>query len=409
MNFNPVVLAIPMYFILIIGELIFEQVTKKLTYRVNDAVTNISLGILSQVSGVFLKLLSIGVYIVIYEKIAFFNIEPTWASFVALIILQDLCYYWSHRMSHEISLFWGGHVVHHQSEDFNLSVALRQSSTSTLWSFMFYLPLAFLGFDPMQFVIVNGINLLYQFWIHTEHINKLGWLEYIFNTPSHHRVHHGRDPKYIDKNYAGMLIIWDRMFGTFKEEEERPVYGITKPLKSWNPVYANFSHYIDLFKAVKKSRSVKDAMGILFQKPGWMPEHLGGYQKPHQVESGYQKFDVLPALPVNLYIIFQFVVLIGLTALFLFNLDKMPVFFKAGYAVWIVASTLIFGWLFEMKTTGFYLEIARLLMIPVLLFFIIKNGVVATFWPLVIGVVIVLTSLGILYFYGRKYQRRAIS
>ena len=306
MDLSPVILAIPMFLTLAV-ELVYEGITQKKTYRLNDAVTNISTGVLQQLTGTFVVFIKVGIYVVIYEKLAFFHLEANWLSFAAVMVLWDLCY-WEHRMAHQISLFWGGHVVHHQSEDYNLSVALRQTSTGFIWGVPFYLPIALLGFDPSkQFVVAGGLNLLYQFWIHTEHINKMPrWFEVVFNTPSHHRVHHGRDPKYIDKNFAGIFIFWDRLFGTFKAEQERPNYGITKPLRSWNPVYANFAHYIDLWRLSQKARSGRDLLGILFRKPGWMPQYLGGYQAPQVVEGDYQKFQTLAPRRRNLYIFIQF-------------------------------------------------------------------------------------------------------
>ncbi|MDZ7716719.1 MAG: sterol desaturase family protein [Balneolaceae bacterium] len=289
-----------------------------------------------------------------------------WITFAALFVLYDLCFYWDHRMSHQVSLFWGGHVVHHQSEDFNLSVALRQSSTDFIWSFPFYLPLAVLGFQPVQFVLVAGLNLLYQFWIHTEHIDKLGWFEKIMNTPSHHRVHHGRDPKYIDQNYAGVFIIWDKMFGTFTEEEERPTYGITKPVNSWNPLYVNFAHYIDLYKQVRESESWKDTGNMLLRHPGWMPEYLGGPQKPGAVSEDFQKYNENIAFTGGkLYIFFQFVVTMLIVAYFLFNYGSFNLATKGLFAGWIIYSTVMFGLLFESNSkTLIAIESMRLLCIP---------------------------------------------
>lgn len=230
MNINPIVLSIPVFFVLIGIELLVERFTQQKLYRLPDAISNISCGITSQLSGLFLKIFGIGVYQFLFEKFAFFTMDnTTWWYWVALFLLVDFAYYWAHRMSHEVNLFWGGHVVHHQSEEYNLSVALRQSSLQVVWTFAFNLPIALLGFQPLDFVLVAAFNTLYQFWIHTETIGKLPrWIEFIFNTPSHHRVHHGRNPKYIDKNHAGSLIIWDRIFGTFQQEEEKLVLRASK-------------------------------------------------------------------------------------------------------------------------------------------------------------------------------------
>jgi sterol desaturase/sphingolipid hydroxylase (fatty acid hydroxylase superfamily) len=370
MDLSPVVIAIPMYFTLMGIELVVESITRRRTYRLNDAITNINAGVVQQITGTFLEILKIGVYVFVYEHWAFAHLERNWYTFAAIFILWDFCYYWDHRFQHVISLFWGGHSVHHQSEEYNLSVALRQSSTSVLWGFPVYLPLALIGFSPIQFAIVGGLNLLYQFWIHTEHINLMPrWFEYIFNTPSHHRVHHGRDIKYLDKNYAGVFIIWDRMFGSFKQEEERPNYGVTKPLKSWNPVYANVAHYVDLFGAVKKARSLGDGLRILFMPPGWYPAYLGGFQQAPVVDASYQKFDnKAPTLAINVYILVHFLISLGVTSYYLFNNQHLDLTVKIIVVVWIVFTSMIFGFLFENRSRLLLgLELVRLLYLPVAL------------------------------------------
>ena len=401
MDLNPVILAIPMYFTLMAIELVYESITNRKTYRLNDAVTNISTGTLQQLTNTFVKIIKIGIYAFIFQQWAFFQIEVNWLSFWILFVLFDFCYYWEHRMAHEISLFWGGHSVHHQSEDFNLSVALRQTSTGFIWGFPFYLPLALIGFDPVQFAIVGGINLLYQFWIHTEHINKLPkWFEAIMNTPSHHRVHHGRNPKYIDKNYAGVFIIWDKWFGTFKAEEERPTYGITKPLNSWNPVYANFAHYIDLIAYVKKARSFSDGLKILFKPPGWLPDYLGGFQAPHDAPSGYQKYNKATTLRMNLYVFVQFLVALGINSIYFFGNEEFSTQTKVVFAVWIVVTTFMFGVMFEStKRIWGVLEVLRLLTIPFGIYWFGSFGM--GWWSIGLGIVFALISI---YFFLKLWK-----
>jgi len=373
-------------------ELIFEAFSKKHTYRLNDAVTNINTGTLNQITNTFMYIAKIGAYIVVFEYLAIAHLPRTWATFVLAYILKDFFYYWAHRMSHEINLFWGGHVVHHQSEDFNLSVALRQSSTSIIWSFPFYLPMAIIGIDPMQFALVSGLNLIYQFWIHTEHIDKMGPLEYIFNTPSHHRVHHGRDPKYLDKNYAGTFIIWDRMFGTFQAEEERPNYGITTPLNSWNPIYANFAHYIDLYGWLKQVRNIPDAFRLLFKGPGWFPEYMGGAKIPAEVSKDYVKYNAHRTLNIQLYIMLQFFASLIITALYLFNykavkeMGDLGMIIKLSYSAWIVVSTLNIGVMFESKYWAIWvMEIIRLVAVPLCAAFYIMEGLSFPYWVVWIG------------------------
>lgn len=395
MDLNPVIIAIPMYFTLMGVELVYESITQEKTYRLNDSITNISTGTLQQLTNTFIAIFTIGLYTLIYEHLAIFHIEQTWTSFFVAMLFYDLCYYWEHRMAHRISLFWGGHVVHHQSEEYNLSVALRQTSTGFIWGLPFFLPMALLGFSPIQFVLVGGLNLLYQFWIHTEHIKKMPrWFEYIFNTPSHHRVHHGRDPKYIDKNYAGIWIFWDRMFGTFKEEEETPHYGITTPLASWNPVYANFAHYIDLYRITRKSKSISDTLKILFKPPGWLPDYLGGFQAPKAVAEDYQKFNQNSNLAINSYILVQFVVALGFNAWYFFQNTQFDPITKTIFAIWIIITTLMFGFLFEHNKRWLnVLEILRLLVIPAGLFIMVQAGYAIPSWLLIFATLFAVGSI----------------
>jgi len=364
MNINPIVLSIPIYFLLIGIELLIQQFSKKKLYRLNDAVTNISCGITQQISGIFLKVIGVGAYALTYQYFAIWEIPNVWYTYILLFIGADFFYYWAHRMSHQINLFWGGHVVHHQSEDYNFSVALRQGSFQILWTFAFYLPLAIIGFDPVTFVLVSALVTVYQFWIHTETIGKLGPVEWVMNTPSHHRVHHGRDPKYIDKNHAGVFIIWDRMFGTFQEEEERPTYGITKPINSWNPVWVNLDHYVTMWKTIKEIPSWKDKARFLFYKPGWLPEKMGGYQAPPEVDKKrINKYDALAPTPLNLYVLFQYLIALAGTAFFLFQLKNFSIAQQVGIVLIIIITITNCGALFEMKNWVWLLEKARAVLI----------------------------------------------
>lgn len=361
MNVNPIVLSIPIFFLLIGIELAVERLSHRKLYRLPDAIANLSCGITSQLSGLFLRILAIGVYEIVYANFAIFKLPVNWMYWVVLFLLVDLAYYWAHRMSHEINLFWGGHVVHHQSEDYNLSVALRQSSFQVVWTFAFSLPIALLGFETYHFALISAFNTLYQFWIHTETINKMGWFEYVFNTPSHHRVHHGRDPKYIDRNHAGTLIIWDRMFGTFQKEEERPTYGITKPINSWNAVWANFSHYSMMADEMKMIPGFADKVRYLFKKPGWFPETLGGYRPAPVVDkSTYKKYETPSPVLVNYYVLVQYVICLVATAVFLFNQSKFSLPEKALVAMLISWWVVNCGVLFERKKWIWIAEYLRI-------------------------------------------------
>ena len=364
MNINPVILSIPIYLGLIVIEWTYDLVTKKGIYRLNDAFGNISCGIFEQITGVFFKVFTIGIYTYIYTHFRLTEIPTTWPWLILMWITVDFLYYWAHRWSHTINLFWLGHVVHHQSEDYNFSVALRQGALQKVFTFWVYLPMAFAGFDPVWFVIINALNTVYQFWIHTEQIGKLGWFELIFNTPSHHRVHHARNPKYIDRNHAGSLIIWDKMFGTFKEEEETPVYGITKPNRHWDPVSSHIQPFIDMFGEMRKVKGPFNKLALIWQPPGWLPESMGGRQQPPEVDkSAYEKFETQTPKGLNIYLFIHFLIVLGGTAFFLFNFSNFELKTNLYLSGLLVFSVLTLGLLFEARKFAWIAELFRLLLL----------------------------------------------
>lgn len=407
MNINPIVVAIPVYFLLIGIEIIYQRLKSEKNYRLKDALTNINCGVISQISGAFIMVVLFGMYTFVEREWAFFHLPIEWWVFILSFIFFDFMYYWAHRLSHQINLFWAGHSVHHQSEEYNLTVALRQSSTQILWTFLFYMPLAMMGIDPIVFISMQGVNLIYQFWIHTESIKKLpAWYEAIFNTPSHHRVHHARNPKYIDKNHAGTLIIWDKLFGSFAAEDEKPKYGITKPLKSWNPLWANFSHYFDIYKEFKAVPGLKNKLKILVQKPGWLPDSMGGYRAPQEVPDEYKKFDNRTPLRLNLYVVVQFLVVIAGTLLFLYYLKNLSDLPKVMVALLIVLSVASFGLLFENRRWITFLEFLRLLAVPVVTLYVL-SGFHPTTLMLLIAVGYLLVTMG--WFASVTKQLRSVS
>lgn len=364
MNINPVILSIPIYFGLIVIEWTYDLIQKKGIYRLSDAFGNISCGMFEQITGVFLKIISIGIYVFIYQHFKVMDIPTTWPFIILMWIVVDFLYYWAHRWSHTINLFWLGHVVHHQSEDYNFSVALRQGALQKVFTFWVYLPMAFLGFDPVWFVLVNAFNTVYQFWIHTEQINRMGWFGLVFNTPSHHRVHHGRNPKYIDKNHAGSLIIWDKMFGTFKEEEEIPVYGITKPNQHWDPVSSHIQPFTDLYKDMKSVNGIGNKLALLWSPPGWLPKENGGMRFPPEVEkASYHKFNIKLDRTLSIYLFIQFLFVLGGTAFFLFNFTNFEMPVSMLFSAVLTYSVISLGLLFEGRKVAWIIEILRLILL----------------------------------------------
>lgn len=255
-------------------ELIRYAVTKKLNWEMTgDTVTNfVTLAFFIGITFVFMGAFYVGAY-VWTSQFAVFDIPTTWASFLIVLVLADLAYYWEHRILHRINFLWATHSVHHSSPFFNISVAYRHGPLDGFWPLFFHLPLVLLGFNPFMVLVVELLVQLYQTALHTEVVGKL-WkpIEWIMNTPSHHRVHHGSNRKYLDKNYAGIFIIWDRMFGTFAEEKEEVVYGLVTPINSVNPFVAFLHGFQRLAVDVWKMPGFGNKLGVIFGPPGWRPK-----------------------------------------------------------------------------------------------------------------------------------------
>ncbi len=363
MNVNYIHLAIPVFFLLIGIELLAAWLLERDVYRLNDSINDLSCGILDQVVEVFLKTALFAGYLFLFERGRLFSIPSTSAWAWALCFLGvDGLYYWFHRWSHEANLGWAAHVVHHQSEEMNLAVALRQGAFQAAFSWVFYLPLALLGFPPLMFLAVSSFNTLYQFWIHTRLIGRLGPLEWVFNTPSHHRVHHGRNPKYIDRNHGGTLILWDRLFGTFAAEEDEPVYGITTPLQSWNPLWAHVHYWVELARKARKTARWRDRLRLFWKPPGWLPEDLGGSVAAPEVDRAtVVRYDPPAPRGLRLYVLAQFILLNAATTAFLFGSARMSGAERAAAAIAVALSLASLGGLLDRRAWAFRLEVVRVL------------------------------------------------
>src|SRR6185369_16579748 len=273
-------------------------------------------------TAVFTRVLGVSIYGAVYTALSVVPIEQArefWTScsgWLLALLFYDFCYYWRHRAGHESAIFWAAHVVHHQSQDYNLSTALRQSSSNFLLDWVFYLPMAVAGVPPLVFGVVVLVDLLYQFWVHTEHVPKLGWFDRWFCSPSNHRVHHAVNDCYIDRNYGGVLIIWDRMFGSFKEEDEKCVYGTRSPLNSWDPLWSNAEVYWALVKDSWHARNWLDKLRVWFKPPGWRPADVAArYPKPPFEFARMHRYHPPLARGVAWFGAIQFALLLGGVAL----------------------------------------------------------------------------------------------
>lgn len=311
-------LAVPFFLLALLIELAVDRVRGTGYYRINDAVNSLSVGMFMSTSGYFTKLIPAVILAYVLQDFAFFEVQLAWFDTsprgLALWLLAalgfDFCYYWAHRCGHEISILWAQHAVHHQSEDYNLSTALRQTSSGFIFTWIFYVPLFLLGMPFEVFVTVNAISLIYQFWVHTQQIQRLGWFDRVFVSPSNHRVHHAQNEIYIDKNYGGTLILWDRLFGTFQEEldAEAVVFGVRKPLTSWNPFWANLQVYNYLWFDAVRAKRWRDKLGLWFRRTGWRPADVAvKYPKQPADLDHFHKFDPPVTTAIRRYVLAQFV------------------------------------------------------------------------------------------------------
>jgi sterol desaturase/sphingolipid hydroxylase (fatty acid hydroxylase superfamily) len=385
-----IALAVPFFLLAIIIELIVDRARHKGLFRANDAINSLSAGILSTTTGYFTKFLKFIIWGYVLQNFALIDMPLSWfdtspqgiALWVTAAIAWDFCYYWFHRFSHEISILWAAHAVHHQSEDYNLSTALRQTSTGFLFGWIFYLPLFLIGFPLEVLITVNAINLIYQFWVHTQTVRRLGVLDYILITPSNHRVHHGQNERYIDKNYGGMLILWDRMFCTFEDEhdDDPVVFGVRKPLASWNPFWANLQVYDYLLFDARKTARWQDKISVWFRRTGWRPTDVAGqYPKLPSDLGHFTKFDAAPGPGMRYYVMAQFVVVLLLTIAIgrMFGTTGPVGVLIPCLMLW--AQLWAIGLLNEGREHAVRVELARLLLV-------VPVGAAAqqeTFWPVV--------------------------
>ena len=356
---SPILYAIPFFLACIAAELLIARAMGRQVYRFHDAVTSLNIGFISEAIRSMLKLVSVVVYALVLAQVAVI----TWdvkqpAVWILAFFMYDFFYYWAHRSGHEVNLLWSAHVIHHSSEDFNLSTALRQSSTNQVFYWIFYLPMAIAGIPVTVFVVTALISMVYQFWSHTRLIPKLGWVDRVFVTPSNHRCHHGRNPYCIDKNYGGILIIWDRLFGTYTEErdDEPVVYGTLTPLQSWNPVWGNLKNYVVLWQGACATPGWANKLMLVFAPPGWSPTH-----KPTQQTDvlNAQQFETPITHGQRFYGCIATVVILAFSVELLVAGAASSWPMRIGFASLIAGNAVCLAWLFEGKRWAVALEAAR--------------------------------------------------
>lgn len=372
-----VALAVPVFLALIALEFLIDRMRGTRYYHLADSINSLSCGIVSTGVRVFFGFLGIFFYEWVYQHWSLTRLPANhWGTWVFAFIFYDLCYYWNHRLGHTVGLFWASHVVHHQSEEFNLTTALRQPGTGSFTGWIFYLPMALAGIPIGIYLLVGVIQLFYQFWPHTRLIGRMGFLDHWIQTPSNHRVHHAQNDIYCDKNYVGVFLVWDHLFGSFQEElEEEPcIYGIRGQLKSWNPVWANFHYYWTMLKDSWHAGSWKDKFKVWFAHPGWRPQDVTSrFPKPaYDPHRDFVKYDPPCGVSLSVYGLVQFVALIGANSHFLALLPKQSTEWNVAYFLFILSSLVTLGGVLENRRSFFILESIRLAAIALAL--LITNG-----------------------------------
>jgi alkylglycerol monooxygenase len=356
-------LAIPVFFALIALEFAVDLVRRTRYYRLADGINSLSCGIISTGMRVFFGFLGLFAYDWLYQHSPFHLPAGHWGTWVFAFVFYDFCYYWQHRFGHTVGLFWASHVVHHQSEEFNLTTALRQPGTGALLNWVFYVPMALAGVPMGVFLLVGVAQLFYQFWPHTRHIGRLGFLDRWVQTPSNHRVHHAQNDIYLDKNYVGVFLLWDHLLGSFQEELDRepPIYGIRGQLRSWNPVWANLHYYWAMAKDAWHARSWRDKLRVWFAPPGWRPADVAQrFPKPeYDPRRDFSRFDPQRSTSHSLYALVQVTALIAADDHFLAVLPKQAGWLNALYFVWILVSLVTLGGILENRREFLRFDAAR--------------------------------------------------
>ncbi|HTJ50670.1 MAG TPA: sterol desaturase family protein [Cyclobacteriaceae bacterium] len=373
-SLNYAAFAIPAFFVFLGLEYVtaFRQKKDEL-FKFDSSIANISIGIAERLLNLFLTASFYGVFTFIYENFAIWSIPNHWAVWIILILVTDLVWYWYHRFGHEVNLFWAAHIVHHHSEEFNYSVSARITTLQAIVRNIFWCILPLAGFHPAMIMTILVVHGTYSFFTHTQIINKLGWLEYILITPSHHRVHHSSNEKYLNKNYGDLFVFWDKLFGTFEKEDEKPVYGLTHPLKSHSFVWQHFHYFMELAYAVSTVKGFIPKLRIIFGKPELLDQNI----RP-ELEKTYlsEKIEANPTFRYKSYLVIQIVItvlILFFVTLFYFQLNVVEILVAASF---ILLTLVNCGAMLEQRRWIYYLENTRLLLLIGYASYILQNPMI---------------------------------
>lgn len=358
---NYILMAIPVFFVLIMLELAWTTYKKQDVYRLNDAVNSLAMGIMSRITQILYAAVPFSFYVYFYEDFALFEWQSNVWTWLAAFVLYDFSYYWVHRVGHTMNISWASHVIHHSSEEYNLSTALRQTSVPNIIGWVFYIPLAFMGFPPEILIAVGSLNLLYQFWVHTQAIDQMPkWYEFIFVTPSNHRVHHAKNKIYVDKNFGGVFL-WDRLFGTFQPElkEEKVIFGISTQLASWNPVWGNLHFLSSLCKDAWGTNSWKDKLTLWFRRTGYRPADVEAKYPIIKSNKMVEKYDTPLSLSGKLYVIMQLTVISLGIFIMMHNIENLAMYQHFSVGLTLAFALYSLGKVQESDTSAVLTELIK--------------------------------------------------
>ncbi len=350
-------MVIPAFFFFIGIEALVSLKKKKLhLFNFERTVSNLTVGLAERLLSLFLTASFYGLFVAVYENFALFQIPNHWAVWVLVLLVTDLIWYWYHRLSHEINLFWAAHVVHHQSEDFNFSVSARITVFQALIRNSFWCLLPLLGFHPEMVLATLVVHGTYSFFTHTQIIGNLGWLEKILITPTHHGVHHASNGIYLNKNYGDIFVFWDKLFGTFQEQTETPVYGLTHPIQSNSFLWQHFHYFLEMLEAARRTKGFGNKLSVVFGKPETIDQAI----RP-ELEKIYlaKKAELVPKTRYRTYVVLQVAVSVVLLFFFTYYFEQTSLFEKAYAALFIIITLVNCGALLEQRKWIYYLEHIR--------------------------------------------------
>jgi alkylglycerol monooxygenase len=364
-SINYLAFAIPAFFLFVFMEFKLSKQKNISVFRYESSVANFSVGIAERLLNLFLAASFYQAYNWIYSHYALFNIPNTWYIWILLLLATDLVWYWYHRLGHEINFLWAAHIVHHQSEEFNLSAAARITTLQALFRNVFWCILPLIGFHPNMIITILLVHGAYSFFTHTQLIGKLGWLEYVFITPSLHGVHHASDEKYLDKNYGDVFVFWDKIFGTFQTEEEAPKYGLTHPIKSFSFLWQHFHYYLEIAEAYRRAKGLKEKWNAIFGSPALMNQNI----RPLLEKKYLQNKSAKTRLKFRGYLNAQLILIIALLTLATLIFNIIGITDKIAILAFILITLINIGALLEQRRWIYYLECFRLISVLAYLFY----------------------------------------